>query len=212
MKGVFITIEGPEGSGKTYHSKLLCDFLRVKGYNILHTREPGGTVISEEIRKILLDKKNDKMSRECELLLFLAARAQIVNEVIIPSLKKGYIVICDRFEDATVAYQGYGAGFDIKFVEEISKFVTGGLKPNLTVLLDIDVKDGLLRAARRRHPWRAGIKDRMEVKSLSFHKCVRKGYLELAKKHPRRIKVVSTDRDKEEVQDAIRNIVLKFLR
>ncbi|MDD5270286.1 MAG: dTMP kinase, partial [Candidatus Omnitrophica bacterium] len=112
--GKFITIEGPEGSGKSTHSHLLCAYLRSKGFRIVHTREPGGTKISESIRDVLLSRKNKGMADACELLLFMAARAQIVNEVIKPALKKGYIVVCDRFHDATVAYQGYGAGMDLR--------------------------------------------------------------------------------------------------
>src|SRR3989338_10208766 len=150
MRGIFITIEGPEGSGKSTHSKLLCDFLRRRGYRVLHTREPGGTRISEAVRKILLNKNNKGMSDTCELFLFLAARAQIVDEIVRPALKKGYVVVCDRFHDATVAYQGYGAGLDLKLIEEMGKLATKGIKPDLTVLLDVETKKGL-RRGRAKH-------------------------------------------------------------
>lgn len=203
MRGIFITIEGPEGSGKSTHSKLLCDFLRRRGYRVLHTREPGGTRISEAIRKILLNKNNKGMSDICELFLFLAARAQIVDEIIRPALKKGYVVVCDRFHDATLAYQGYGAGLDLKLIEEMGKLATKGLKPDLTVLLDVETKRGLRRA---------GVKDRIEVKSLEFHKRVRGGYLALAEREPERIKVIpTTDVKVSEVQDMVRRAILSVV-
>jgi len=201
--GKFITIEGPEGSGKSTHSRLLCDHLRREGFRIVHTREPGGTGISEAIRKILLSRKHVGMSDACELLLFMAARAQIVKEVIEPALKKGYIVVCDRFHDATVAYQGYGAGMDLNIIESMRKLATGGLKPDLTVLLDVDSAAGLERG---------GARDRMEKKSLSFHKKVRRGYLRLAKAEPRRIKVISTTSlPVREVQEKLRKAVSDVL-
>ena len=203
MRGIFITIEGPEGSGKSTHSKLLCDFLRRRGYRVLHTREPGGTRISEAVRKILLNKNNKGMSDICELFLFLAARAQIVDEIVRPALKKGYVVVCDRFHDATVAYQGYGAGLDLKLIEEMGKLATKGIKPDLTVLLDVETKKGLRRAAA---------KDRIETKSLEFHKRVRGGYLALAEREPGRIKVIPTTEAKvSDVQDMVRRVVLSVV-
>jgi len=203
MRGIFITIEGPEGSGKSTHSKLLCDFLRRRGYRVLHTREPGGTRISEAVRKILLNKNNKGMSDICELFLFLAARAQIVDEIVRPALKKGYVVVCDRFHDATVAYQGYGAGLDLKLIEEMGKLATKGIKPDLTVLLDVETKKGLRRAAA---------KDRIETKSLEFHKRVRGGYLALAEREPGRIKVIPTTEAKvSDVQDMVRRAVLSVV-
>lgn len=198
-RGKFITIEGPEGSGKSTHSRLLCLYLKRNGYKVLHTREPGGTEVGEAIRSILLDKKNKAISDACELFLFLAARAQIVKEVIKPALAKGYAVVCDRFHDATVAYQGYGAGLDLKLIESMGKLATGGLKPDLTILLDVDTGLGLKRA---------GVKDRVEIKSVRFHKKVREGYLKLAKKEPGRIKVIRTaDATVAEIQDKVRRAV-----
>lgn len=165
----------------------------------MHTREPGGTEVGEAIRSILLDKKNKAISDACELFLFLAARAQIVKEVIKPALAKGYAVVCDRFHDATVAYQGYGAGLDLKLIESMGKLATGGLKPDLTILLDVDTGLGLKRA---------GVKDRVEIKSVRFHKKVREGYLKLAKKEPGRIKVIRTaDATVAEIQDKVRRAV-----
>ena len=203
MRGIFITIEGPEGSGKSTHSKLLCDFLRRRGYRVLHTREPGGARISEAVRKILLNKNNKGMSDICELFLFLAARAQIVDEIVRPALKKGYVVVCDRFHDATVAYQGYGAGLDLKLIEEMGKLATKGIKPDLTVLLDVETKKGLRRA---------GAKERIETKSLEFHKRVRGGYLALAEREPGRIKVIPTTEAKvSDVQDMVRRAVLSVV-
>jgi len=203
MRGIFITIEGPEGSGKSTHSRLLRDFLRRRGYRVLHTREPGGTKISEAVRKILLHRNNKAMGDVCELFLFLAARAQIVEEIIKPALKKGYVVICDRFHDATVAYQGYGAGLDLKLIEEMGNLATKGIKPDLTVLLDVETKRGLRRA---------GAKDRIETKSLEFHKRVRGGYLALAEREPERIKVIPTTESRvSDVQDMVRRAALSVV-
>ncbi|MDD5072833.1 MAG: dTMP kinase [Candidatus Omnitrophica bacterium] len=202
-RGKFITIEGPEGSGKSTHSRLLCARLKKGGLRVLHTREPGGTKIGEAVRKLLLDKKNKKMSAACELFLFLAARAQIVEEIIRPALAKGYIVVCDRFHDATVAYQGYGAGLGLKLIDSAGRLATGGLKPDLTILLDVETKTGLKRA---------GVKDRMEIKPVRFHKKVRDGYLKIAKREPRRIKVIrTTDAPVTAVQDKIRRAVLHVI-
>lgn len=198
MRGIFITLEGPEGSGKSTHSKLLCNFLRRRGLKVIHVREPGGTRISEAVRKILLDKKNKGMTSACELFLFLACRAQIVDEIISPALRKGYAVVCDRFQDATVAYQGYGAGLDLKLIGEAGRLATKGLKPNLTILLDVATKKGLLRA---------GMKDRVELKPYEFHRRVREGYLRLARKEPKRIVLIRANGKIEEVQDKIRKAV-----
>ncbi|MFH1778598.1 MAG: dTMP kinase [Candidatus Omnitrophota bacterium] len=198
MRGIFITLEGPEGSGKSTHSKLLCDFLRRRGLKVIHVREPGGTRISEAVRKILLDKKNKGMTSACELFLFLACRAQIVDEIISPALRKGYAVVCDRFQDATVAYQGYGAGLDLRLIGEAGRLAAKGLKPNLTILLDVATKKGLLRA---------GMKDRVELKPYEFHRRVREGYLRLAKGEPKRIVLIRANGKIEEVQDKIRKAV-----
>lgn len=198
MRGIFITLEGPEGSGKSTHSKLLCDFLRRRGLKVIHVREPGGTRISEAARKILLDKKNKGMTSACELFLFLACRAQIVDEIISPALRKGYAVVCDRFQDATVAYQGYGAGLDLRLIGEAGRLAAKGLKPNLTILLDVATKKGLLRA---------GMKDRVELKPYEFHRRVRQGYLRLARKEPKRIVLIRANGKIEEVQDKIRKAV-----
>ncbi len=203
-RGVFITFEGPEGSGKTTHSGLLREFLRKQGFKVLHTREPGGTLISEKIRKILLDPKNKDMDAACEMLLYMSARAQIVNEKILPALKEGKIVICDRFTDATLAYQGYAGGIDLKVIENIAGIVTKGLKPDVTFLLDIDARAGLLRAGRA--------KDRMERKSILYHNKVRNGYLSIARKEPKRVKVLSSTGEIGLTQEIIRRAVLNILK
>lgn len=202
-RGVFITFEGPEGSGKSTHSKLLCDFLRKRGFKVLYTREPGGTLVSEKIRKILLDPKNKGMDVVCEMLLYMAARAQIVKEKILPALKSGKIVICDRFTDATLAYQGYAGGLDLKTIKDLGGIVTKGISPGITFLLDIDAKEGLSRAGKT--------KDRMERKSLLFHKKVRKGYLTIARKEPRRLKILSAVGEIRDTQEKIRTIIKNIL-
>ncbi len=202
-KGIFITFEGGEGCGKTTHSRLLADFLRKKGYKVLHTREPGGTVISEEIRKLLLSTRHKGMDSFSEMLLYMAARVQIIKEKIAPALNKGYIVICDRFMDATIAYQGYGGHISVKLIKDIGNLVTSCIRADKTILLDIDPKVGLKRST--------GKKDRMEQKALNYHRKVYKGYLSIAKEEPRRVKVISALGNIEETQEKIRKIVVEFL-
>lgn len=203
MKGKFITFEGPEGSGKSTHSRLLYEFLKKNRLRVIHAREPGGTKVGEKIRKILLDKKNKELSDNTELFLYMANRAQIIDEVILTYLKKGYIVICDRFQDATIAYQGFGAGLDIKFINFVGSFVTRKIKPDLTILLDIPTDIGLVRS---------GKKDRMEKKSIQYHKRVRSGYIKLARLQPQRIKLIKVKKDVSDTQDKIRKLVKRFLK
>lgn len=201
--GKFITFEGSEGCGKSTQSKLLLAYLRRKGYKVIFLREPGGTKISEKIRKILLDHKNDKMSIACEMLLYMAARAQVVGEIIVPALKAGAIVISDRFLDSTFAYQGCGLGLNKQLIKNIGEFVTGGINPDLTLLLDVALKKGL--------NYRVKTKDRIEQRPLSYHLRVRKGYFKLAKSEPGRIKIVKVDEDKMVTQDRIRRLVDELL-
>lgn len=203
MKGKFITFEGSEGCGKSTQSALLYEYLKKKGCDAVYLREPGGTRISEKIRKVLLDAKNDSMSGACEMLLYMAARAQIVSQIIKPALLRGRIVICDRFLDSTLAYQGYGLGMDIRLIKNIGNFVTGGIRPDLTILLDLPVKKGLKHRKLSR--------DRIEKRSLGYHLRVRKGYLNLAVQDARRIKVVKVDRDKTVTQERVRELVGKLL-
>jgi len=204
-KGRFITFEGPEGSGKSTHARLLYAHLKKSGYDCIFTREPGGTPAGEKIRKILLREKNINVNKACELFLFEASRAQIVKDVILPALRSGKVVICDRFTDATIAYQGFGEGLDIAFVERLNNLATDGLVPALTVLLDIDSVEGLKRRLKVRKA------DRIESKSKKFHKKVRKGYLYLAKKYPKRIKLISTDGSINRVQENVREVIIKCL-
>jgi dTMP kinase len=203
MIGKFITFEGSEGCGKSTQSRMLCQYLRSKGLKVVYLREPGGTKISEKIRKILLDHKNDSMSPVCEMLLYMSARAQIVEEFIKPALKQGKIVVCDRFLDSTIAYQGYGLGMDIKTIKYIGSLVTSGIKPDLTVFLDLPVKKGLNVRSRD--------KDRIERRALNYHFRVRQGYLKLAAQEPGRIKIVKVALEKSETQRNIRRQVDKYV-
>lgn len=204
MKGKFITFEGPEGSGKSTHTKLLCEYLRDKNVDFVYVREPGSTKIGEKIRAILLDAENKEMSDITEVCLYMAARAQLVKEVILPELKKGKVVISDRFLDATIAYQGYAGGLDIELIKAIGNAVTLGIKPDLTILLDNDLGRGLNQ--------RGKINDRIENKPLAYHKKVHFGYMELAKREPARIKIVYQETEIIKTQEKIRELVDKILR
>ena len=199
-KGTFITFEGPEGSGKSTHSRMLAAWLRSKGRKVLHTREPGGTALGRKLRRILL---RDHMDAAVELLLYEASRAVLVSEVIRPALKAGKVVILDRFQDSTWVYQGFAGGMDRKLVEQLGRIATGGLQPHRTVLLDLPVRQGL---ARVQHP------NRMEAKPVSFHEKVRKGYLTLTRKDKKRIRLIRADRPMAEVQEAVRKAVANVLR
>jgi len=203
MKGIFITFEGSEGCGKSTQSRLLYEYLKKKGYKVVYVREPGGTKIGEKIRKVLLDPKNH-IRPVCEMLLYMAARAQVINEIIGPALRKGRIVISDRFLDSTLAYQGYGLGIDLKTIKYIGNFVSRGIKPDLTVFLDLPTKEGLGVCGR--------IKDRIEKRSLAYHFCVRRGYLKLAYLEPKRIKVVKVHDDKCVTQEKIRELAINLIQ
>ncbi len=194
-KNYFITFEGAEGSGKSTQIKAAAKFLKSKGYDVVLLREPGGTKVSEAIREILLNKDNSAMCPQTELLLYLAARAQIINEKILPALKKGKIVICDRYEDSTLAYQGYGRGFSIDSILKVSKdLVRGSVVPNLTFLLDIDPAKGMKRGGRH---------DRMERQSLAFHRKVRNGFLKLAAKNKKRFTVIDSSKPIDDVTQKV---------
>ncbi|MFZ2938537.1 MAG: dTMP kinase [Candidatus Omnitrophota bacterium] len=197
MKGKFITFEGSEGCGKSTQSKLLYEYLKQKGYKAVYLREPGGVKVSEKIRNLLLDPKN-KISPVTETLLYMAARAEVVNEVIIPALASGKIVVCDRFLDSTICYQGYGLGVDIKTIKFIGNFATSSIEPNLTIFLDLAVKKGL----KHRHLQ----EDRIEQRPLTYHERVRKGYFKLANLHKKRIKIVKLELDIFLTQDKIRKL------
>jgi len=202
-RGKFITFEGPEKSGKSTQAKLLSRYLKKRGFKTLFVREPGSTKIGEEIRLLLLDKKNTDMVLMTEMLLYMSARAQLIEEVIRPALKRGTIVLCDRFQDSTLAYQGFGAGLDTGLIAEIGSFVRDGIKPDLTLLLDF--------GQSRAHLKNQQAPDRIEMRPDAFHRRVKKGYFILAKKEPRRIKVVRVQPDRGDTQKAIREIVEKCL-
>lgn len=199
MPPLFITFEGPEGSGKTTQVQRLAGWLSDQGYHVITTREPGGTRIGDKIRGILLDPAHTEMVPAAEILLFSAARAQIVREVIQPHLAGGGIVVCDRFADSTLAYQGYGHGLDLGVLKVITDFATEGLKPELTFLLDIPVEAGL----KRKEKGDANEWNRIEAQSRAFHERVREGYLELAAAEPARWVVLDAARDIETLQRAI---------
>jgi dTMP kinase len=203
MKGKFITFEGSECCGKSTQSKLLYEYLLKGGRKVIFLREPGGTKVSEEIRQILLDNKNKTITSETELLLYMASRAQTVSEIIKPALKTGKIVICDRFLDSTIVYQGYGLGMDIKFIKKLGDYVTAGIKPDLTILLDLPLAKALNGICRE--------KDRIENRSFQYHRKVKNGYLKLAGQEPKRIKIVKLAEDKFVTQKKIRALVKKIL-
>ncbi|AKL97445.1 dTMP kinase [Endomicrobium proavitum] len=202
-KSFFITIEGGEGSGKTSNSLLLKKYLESKGFKVLLTREPGGTVAAESIRKILLNPKS-KLTPLSELFLYEAARAQHIEEIVRPALKSGAVVICDRFTDATVAYQGFARKLDLSLINKLNAAASGKLIPELTIYLDINPKTGLKKAKNLDKESYGVSGDRIEMESFEFHKNVRKGYLAQAKKYPKRIKVVKTDKDINKTWSAIK--------
>jgi dTMP kinase len=194
---LFITFEGPEGSGKTTQLRLLAEWLCLQGHDALATREPGGTAISESIRAILLDSARTEMCPEAEILLFSAARAQIVSQVIRPHLQQGGIVLCDRYADSTLAYQGYGRGLDLDTLRAITAFATGGLVPDLTIFLDIPIEEGLQRKSAQE--W-----NRLEAQTLAFHRRMREGYLQMSAAESERWLVVDAAQSVADVQAAIR--------
>jgi dTMP kinase len=203
---MFITLEGPEGSGKTSHIPHLVEFLREKGYTVFPTREPGGTSIGEQIREVIHDLKNVEMHPRTETLLYQAARAQIVEQVIRPRLAAGEIVLSDRYADSTIAYQGYGHQQDLEQVRGLVRYATGGLTPNLTILLDLDVEVGLKRKTQNEVEW-----NRMDAYTVDFHRRVRAGYLEIVKLDPARWSVVDAGQPWEQVQADLRAVLTSAL-
>jgi dTMP kinase len=195
MRGLFVTFEGIEGSGKSTQSRLLLRGLHDEGREAVLAREPGGTAIGERVRDVLLDPRHTGMAARAELLLYLAARAQLVAEVIVPALDSGKIVVCDRYGDASVAYQGGGRGLGTELVREMNRVATGGLSPDLTVLLDLPVDEGLART-RARNPGRP---DRLEAEPLEFHERVRRAYLDIAEAEPARFLVLDSRGPSEEL-------------
>ena len=195
---MFITFEGADGCGKTTQIKLIDEYLRSKGYKTLLTREPGSKGLGEKIREILLNYDGEVSSR-CESFLFLADRAQHVDCIIKPALQEGTIVLCDRHTDSTVAYQGYGRGLDIEEIKKLNAIATGGLKPDLTIVFDVDIETSQSRIGKN--------KDRMESAGIEFFKKVREGFLEIAKEEPERVKVINSSDTIENVHKKVVELV-----
>ncbi len=205
--GLFITLEGGEGSGKTTQALRLCQTLAARGYDVLHTREPGGTPVAEQLRAILLDHASEALAPETEALLIFAARRQHVDHVIRPALKRGTVVICDRFADSTMAYQGYGRGLDLTFLRRMHAWTTDKLAPHLTLFFDVPVTIGL----RRRHT-RAASQNRLDHEAHRFHAKVRAGFHALARREPRRIKIIDARQSPEVVATEVETLVLNRLQ
>lgn len=210
--GFFITFEGVEGCGKTTQIRNLADRLADAGHKILLTREPGGCLIADKIRSILLDAGNQEMHSLTELLLYAAARAQHVAEVIEPALQSGFTVLCDRFIDATVAYQHCGRGISRSTIDELNILACQSVRPDLTILIDCDAATGLARAKSRIEAARGPREERFELEALSFHQRVREGYLQLASSEPRRFMTVSAEGTIDEIARTIADQVLERLK
>ena len=212
MSGLFITVEGGEGSGKTTQLKLLANRIRASGKEVIETRDPGGTAIGKEIRTLLLHPGSVPIAAATELLLYEASRAQLVRELIAPALARGTAVLCDRFTDSTLAYQGFGRGIDFNLIQRLSRFSTDGLVPDLTVLLDLDPGIGLTRCRRGvSADASTGLSaepscwDRIEAEPLDFHQRIRGGYLVLAREDPDRIAVIDAGLGVSEIETVVWN-------
>lgn len=204
MAGLFITLEGSEGAGKSTNLSYIHDYLTAAGHQVVQTREPGGTPLSEHIREVLLSHDYDGMDADTELLLVFAARAEHLKKVIIPALEKGKTVLCDRFTDATYAYQGAGRGIDLNKIAELETWVQGQLRPDLTIFLDVPVETGMQRAGNRSAP------DRFEKEQLTFFDRIRQGYLAQADKAPGRYRVVDASVDLDAVQVQVSTVLDTF--
>ncbi|MCJ7498357.1 MAG: dTMP kinase [candidate division Zixibacteria bacterium] len=207
MKGILITFEGIDYSGKTTQVKKLVGYLRRKDHKVILLREPGGEKVSESIRQVLLSSKNIGMNPLTELLLYIASRAQLVSKIILPALKQGKIVICDRFYDSTLAYQGYGRGLDKKMIEYLNKISTLGIKPDLTILIDIPIEIFVKRMRKNNKK-----KDRIEKEKIDFYKKVRDGYLKIARREKKRFKVIDGSGEIDEVWKNVKEITDIFLK
>ncbi|KPK77229.1 MAG: hypothetical protein AMJ89_02860 [candidate division Zixibacteria bacterium SM23_73] len=205
MAGFFITFEGIDFCGKTTQAKKLANYLREKGYEVVLIREPGGEKISEKIRKILLSERNKEMTHMTELLLYIASRAQLTQRIILPALKEKKIVICDRYSDSTLAYQGYGRGLNKSMIRNLNQVASSGLSPNLTILLDVPVKVCLKRRAKEKKG-----KDRLEKEKLEFHQKIRDGYLKIAQKNKKRIKIIDGRKDQEKTWQKVKSAADSF--
>jgi dTMP kinase len=209
---MFITLEGIEGSGKTSQIDRLAAFFNDRGMEWVTTRQPGGTAIGESIRSILLNPENDTLSPMTELLLYLADRAQHINEVIRPALAAGKTILCDRYFDATVVYQGFARGLSVELLLELHRILFDNLKPDVTLLLDLDPQQGLERAWQQLNSGqRAGGESRFEYEALAFHEKVRAGYLELAKREPQRFRIIDAGRSADHVFAEITKALAPFL-
>jgi dTMP kinase len=204
---MFITLEGPEGSGKTSQLPALADHLRTAGFEVVVTREPGGTPVGDQIRDVLMNLENVSIVPRTEILLFLAARAQHVEALIRPALQAGKVVLCDRFGDSTLAYQGYGHNTDLETLRFLLNYATGGLTPDLTLLLDVPVREGLSRKIEYSQEW-----NRLDAYAEAFHVRVRQGYLTLAEEEPDRWLVIDATQGKAQVQEAMRAAILSRLK
>ena len=202
-KGFFISLEGGEGAGKSTQNRRIVEWLAKQGKSVLETREPGGTPVSEQIRKVLLDTRNAGLNATAELLMMFAARSQLVEEVILPAVSDGKVIVCDRFADASYAYQGGGRQLGGEAVEIVEKLVLKGLQPDLTLLFDVPVEQGMKRVAAR------GEADRFEVESVRFFERVRNAYLERAAAHPQRFRIIDASQDEEAVWHQVETILLE---
>ncbi len=205
MTGLFITLEGPEGAGKSTNREYLAERLREQGIDVLLTREPGGTPLAERIRELLLDPSDEPMAADTELLLVFAARAQHLQQVIHPALARGCVVLCDRFTDATYAYQGGGRGLSVERIAQLEQFVQGELRPDLTLIFDLPVEIGLARAAAR------GRLDRFEQEGRGFFEAVREAYLQRAAQAPQRYRVLDAGQSLAQVQADIDTLLPTLL-
>ncbi|MDO9546533.1 MAG: dTMP kinase [Pelolinea sp.] len=203
---MFITFEGPDGSGKTLQMKPTADFLRGQGYSVFPAREPGGTSIGDQVREILMNMDNTSMLPRTETLLFCAARAQLVEEIIRPRLNKGEVVLLDRYADSTLAYQGHGHENDIALIKKVLDFATGGLTPDITFLFDLDPQIGLQRRQKSNGEW-----NRMDAYQLEYHKRVRQGYLKMAKNDPERWFIIDANQSPDMVQSDLNSLLLLYL-
>mgnify|MGYP001822737700 CR=1 FL=1 len=210
---MFISFEGIEGSGKTTQIQSVCDHLCQKGHDVIVTREPGGTEIGRQIRSILLDSKNKGLNPLSELLLYMADRAQHLNEIVKPGLSSGKVVLCDRYFDATIAYQGYARGLNMELIKQLHGLAFAGYKPELTFLLDLPTETGLGRAWRQiENGQRTGAETRFEEEALSVHGRVRDGYLALARFEPQRFKIIDASRPQARVKQEILTVLDRVIR
>ncbi len=205
MQGSFITLEGIEGAGKSTCMAEVLKLLKENGFDVLQTREPGGTPLGEDLRQLLLGHKHTGMHEDTELLLMFAARAEHLQQKILPALCVGQWVLCDRFTDASYAYQGGGRGMDMRRIATLEAWVQGDIRPQLTLLMDLPVEQGLARAGKRSSP------DRFESEALAFFQRVRQAYLNIAEQEPERVKIIDASRPLTEVQAQVRAVILAFL-